>query len=1112
MTFANGMSRPRDEWLDEVVVAYLEAVESGQTPDAREWLGRYPELAADLESFFADQDKVRRWTAPLRQAAGAPSPPAANLEATVDSSPHPALAGKLGRFGDYLLLEEIARGGMGIVYLAHQAPLQRTVAVKMILAGLMATATEIQRFHTEAVAAAALDHPNIVPIYEVGEVKGQHFYSMKMMEGGSLSDRIDQHSARPGEAAALLVKVAWAVHHAHQRGILHRDLKPGNVLLDGTGEPHVSDFGLAKRIEDGTHSGVVVGTPSYMAPEQAAGEKGLTTAADVYSLGAILYALLTGSPPFRADTRLETLKLLAEQAPVRPRALNPLVDHDLETICLKCLEKSPVQRYTSAANLAEDLQRYLAGEAIHARPTPLWMRAVKWAKRRPAAAALVALACGTVLSLLAGYLQEKDRRAAVAEQALKEGRRTSSLRKEVHDLIFQGRQALSQTQWSEARVHLTSARRLIAPEAALADLAEPVERLLAETEGRLRSEAARGEAEGKYRKFMELREHALFAGALFTGADRPTNARAIRATVEEALRLFGVALDTPVGPLFEAPFTQGEREEVKESCYELLLILADAVTHADRDGTKQALRILDRATRLGKPTRAYHWQRARYLKHLGEAAAASGESDRAAALQPAAALDYFLMGEELHRQGNVGEAIEAFRNALRIRPTHFWARYLLAVCYLRRQPARADLACDSLTACLAQRRTVPWVYLWRGMAHGQLELFGPAEEDFDRALRQPLNEDARYALFVNRGVLRSRQKRFPQAVADLKKAIAVKPTSYHAYANLAKVYQQQKQFAAALEQLDVAIDTARALVKAGRLEPPGLALLHRNRALLQLDRQDPAAALRDFHQAIAVAARGEDHAACGRILHDLKRFPEALLAYEAALQADAGHAGAHLGRARTLFALESYTEARRSLDRYLERPNPAAGATVLADVYRTRGLCGAKLGQYADAIADFTRALHLDDNSVTHAQRGWAYLVSKAPQLALPDFEKAIQLDENNGDAYNGRGAARVQLAVKLSQYQEATADAEQALSHGPRHDPRILWSAARIYAQAAARLDAERGYQVLKIAAHYREQALGLLRKALHLTPPSERSSFRRKYIQGDPDLARFAAAINSG
>lgn len=347
------------------------------------------------------------------------------------------------RFADYELLGEIARGGMGVVFRARQVKLNRVVALKMILAGKLAGEEDVSRFYAEAEAAAKLDHPNIVPVYEVGEHRGQHFFSMGFVDGSSLAEQVAEHPLPADEAAEFVRVTAKAVDYAHDRGVIHRDLKPANVLVDADGQPKVTDFGLAKISqgkEDLTTTGQIMGTPNYMPPEQAAGAHDrVGPHSDVYSLGAVLYCLLTGRPPFQAPTVLEMLRQVAEQDPVSPRRLNPGIPVDLETICLKCLDKDPKDRYATAGELAADLQRFQSGIPVLARPVGRSERLWRWCRRNPMVAGLMAavaasLLLGVVFSTY--YAMMANRRAAEAEANLQQADRNFRKAREAVDRFF----------------------------------------------------------------------------------------------------------------------------------------------------------------------------------------------------------------------------------------------------------------------------------------------------------------------------------------------------------------------------------------------------------------------------------------------------------------------------------------------------------------------------------------------------------------------------------------------------------------------------------------------------------------------------------------------------
>ncbi len=443
MTMDRNSVSTHERRIQEVLAAFFEAVEGGGAPDRQALFDRHPDLAVELAEFFAIQDQVHGLAAISRAfepngviRVDGRQPAEADRSTIPLDEEHPGSSPLAGDclVGDYELLGEIARGGMGIVYRARQRSLNRLVALKVIRDGARATREDIRRFRSEAEAVANLDHPHIVPIHEVGDHQGCSFFSMKLVDGGSLAERLEEYGADPRAGARLVTAVARAVHHAHERGILHRDLKPSNILIDDRGEPLVADFGLARRVEGDselTQTGAVLGTPAYMAPEQATGRKGaITTATDVHGLGVILYAVLAGRPPFRGETPLETLEQVRERAPDPPSTIRQAIDRDLETICLKCLEKEPRKRYGSALAAAEDLERWLAGGPIQARPVGRAERIWRWGRRHVAAIAVTAAGMLLAIATIAGLVVGRQAHQATERLSLEVRNRERAARRE----------------------------------------------------------------------------------------------------------------------------------------------------------------------------------------------------------------------------------------------------------------------------------------------------------------------------------------------------------------------------------------------------------------------------------------------------------------------------------------------------------------------------------------------------------------------------------------------------------------------------------------------------------------------------------------------------------
>jgi tetratricopeptide (TPR) repeat protein/tRNA A-37 threonylcarbamoyl transferase component Bud32 len=1045
------------------------------------------------------------------------------------------IASKLPSVPGYEILSELGRGGMGVVYKARQHRLNRTVALKMILAGAYAGSDAVERFMGEAEIVARLQHPNIVQIYAIGDFEGRPYVELEYVDGGSLLARLDGTPWHPRAAAELVESVAWGTAEAHRMSIVHRDLKPANILMTEDGVAKITDFGLAKSTENDaglTQQESVLGSPNYMSPEQADGRaKEVGPQADVYALGAILYELLTGRPPFIAPNIWATLELVKNVEPVPPSRLQPGVPPDLETICLKCLQKAPRDRYASADELAEDVGRFLQGEPILARPTPVWERAWKWARRRPTFAALLLVTTLMIVTATAGglwYRSDMLQRREVARQ------RIMSVRNQVDSQIMLGDEAIRRRDWDGAKTHYSSGLALVGVEPELTPETQKVARRLAATNRSIAEREARAATRARLVAFRKFYDEAEFYQSQYTGLDPESNLRASRAAASRGLDQFQPAAGEKSGlDLAAGDVTSSEAATLADRYYELALMLANATAQpiAPEDPTKQAseaLGILNRVLRVRSPTRVFYLRRAAYAERAGDRARAAADRELAEAVKSSgsSAVDDLLEGEEAYDARDYARAIPAFRRLLAQQPDHFWAEYLLAICHLKEHhPAEAQVA---LSACQARRPAFVWTHLLKGFAEGEMREFELAEADFARAEQLGLDRAARYVMLVNRGVMRLRKGSHDAAIADFQGAIDLEPNQFQAYIDLAHAYQNLKRLGEARGTLD------RALAKI-----PDQAALLRARAQVHRLEGHEREALADLDQAIKLATAGERSIATNRleqadggqkprlqtaaadgmeqadrgqrprlqtagersiatdrmeralIYYHAGRHSEALAECDRSLALEPGRPDVHRLRGTVLLKLERFDEAIRSFDNCMARGSRSAS------LHEIRGLALASSGHHDRAIADYSLALSLGrPTSSLYSHRGWSYLLAGAAGLAVRDFDAALRIDPADGRALSGRALANVQL----KRIDEAIADAKGSANANVR-DPRMLFHSARVYAQAAVALESEptRNQAGWAAAGRYRVEAIELINRALSLVPESERAAFWRDVIQPD-------------
>ncbi|QEL16752.1 serine/threonine-protein kinase [Limnoglobus roseus] len=698
-----------DAQLDLIYNEIVLREDLGEVPTFEEYVAQFPHLREELALQFEVHGAMATDAAETPRLTDATRP---DLE--------PPFGDELPDVPGYEVVEVLGRGGMGVVYKARDRRLRRPVALKMFDPGRTPSPREVLRFRAEAAAIARLRHPNVVQIYEIGDHRGLPFLALELADRGTLAHRLQRLPYPPRPAAELVAALARAADHVHANGIVHRDLKPANILF-AADTPKLTDFGLAKLLvedpdaaRDATRTGEPVGTPRYMAPEQTTGRHELTgPATDVYALGTILYECLTGQVPFVAASVVETVEKIRFAEPVPPRRFQK-VTRNLETICLKCLEKQPERRYATAAALADDLDRYLRGEPIAARPVGAAERAVRWTRRYPTRAALIGTAAAILVAAGVGWkIREGRERERIAE-----------VRASVESLVRDGQDALARREDVLAESRFQQALVAVQGEPALADYRTGVAGWLNHSRQLLHREQWKQRVPP--REFDDLRDEAVAQSVLLD--------RLGRAPIPTAREAVAIALDRtlPGDPAWQPP-----REQ---------LAILDADLIALADGPAAALARLDpvpTGSRLG------HLRRAAYLDELGRHDAATAEREQAAALPPNDADEHFHDGLARLRRGDAAGASTAFEAVLDAEPEHFAARLCQAVCVLKLgRPGEAKVG---LTACVAQRPRFAWCYLLRAECHRQLAAADAARKDIRAGLDLRPAEALRLAFLAANG-------------------------------------------------------------------------------------------------------------------------------------------------------------------------------------------------------------------------------------------------------------------------------------------------------------------------------------------------------------------------
>jgi tetratricopeptide (TPR) repeat protein/serine/threonine protein kinase len=938
---------------------------------------------------------------------------------------------------NYEILGELGRGGMGVVYKARQIGLNRIVALKMVLAGAHAGEEQLARFYVEAEAVAGLQHPNVVQIYEVGKHDGLPYFSLEFVDGGNLAGKLEGKPQPPREAARILELLARGMACAHKQGIIHRDLKPANVLLTAPltaeglpagsqpslGVPKITDFGLAKRLESDssqTKTGTLMGTPSYMAPEQASGNTHeVSPLSDQYALGAILYEMLTGRPPLVGSTVLETLDMVQNKEPLPPSQLQPSVPRDLETICLKCLQKEPAKRYTNTEALADDLRHFLAGEPIKARPVSRLERGWRWCKRNPRVATLSAVTALLIVTaaaaLTALWVNSSREEKAAHERAAQEQKAIDETLKLTQERLEQARAAIATGDHERAVTLLGTSDPLLVHAEQLQDVRNQLTTLRSQIEF--------------YVGFKKLLDNARFAS-------RFGSVRLKEQAQKDCLEL--VALDTELqqrtgrGAAGLPPLDTELQNLFQEDRFEAYLIAAMLETElaeksapaVQQEAARRAIDWVNRADQVLPGQRVTYSHRSEWLGTLGKKAESEADFQRAVETKATTAIDHFWHGWAHHRRamrarqrGDLKDAqdylkqeIAEYAALLELRPDHFWGYFNWANCNVDLGNLRD--AAIGFTACIRIRPDFPWPYNNRGTIHERLGEFEQALQDYTTALRYKPDDTEAHA---NRGLTRIKLGQLDAALDDLRSAIALNPDYAVAYNYRADVYMKQKKYTEAIA------DCEKFLALSQNKEAGYLKLADVHNAMGQLE-----AAVNDCTQALAANSKNANivYKRAGLLVAG-KKYAQAVQDYAAVLELVPKALEPRQDRAKVnwLF-LKNFDAALADWDElvklYPKNPESYYGIGVI------------KLGrrQYADAQSALERAVQLKPDYVTaHWALTQIALWKGKPEEALKIINPAVEkLTDKHPETLNIRG----DVYRALDRLEDAAADYRRLIALKP--------------------------------------------------------------------------------